>query len=71
MQCVAGAKETDIIAHVNDLFETGEDMVRLEDKHAVQLGVETSGTYIGVPDHSVCTRNILTAPMQMEQFKMC
>jgi hypothetical protein len=33
--CVAGAKETDIIAHVNDLFEIGEDMVRLEDKHAV------------------------------------
>ena len=63
MQCVAGAKGTDFIAHVNDLFEIGEDTVRLEDKHTVQLSVETSGTYTGVPDHCVCTRNILTAPM--------
>jgi hypothetical protein len=35
MQCVAGAKGTDFIAHVNDLFEIGEDTVRLEDKHTV------------------------------------
>jgi hypothetical protein len=35
MQCVAGAKGTSIIAHINDLLEITEDMVRLEDKHTV------------------------------------